>query len=528
MRRCFFVLALLATAAFAANPPYAPDRHEGEGPFQRLIIRGATVIDGTGAPAVGPVDVVIEGNRIKELRIVGAPNAPIKPEGRPQGATREIDGSHLWVLPGFVDMHAHAGGVAQGTTAEYVFKLWMAHGVTTVREPGCGNGVDWCLHERDRSARNEIVAPRIVPYVFTERKSWDGGPIDSPAQARKFVDWVAKKGCDGLKVFASGDDVFDPEILGALLDEANKLHLGSTTHLSQMGVAQSNILTAARLGLRGMEHWYGLPEALFVDRTLQDFPPSYNYANEQDRFGEAGRLWKQAAPPGSEKWNAVMEELIRLHFNIDPTFTIYEASRDLMRAMRAEWHDRYTLPSLWKFYQPSRIAHGAYWYHWTTQDEIEWKNNYRLWMRFINDYKNHGGRVTTGSDSGFIYKLYGFDYIRELELLQEAGFTPLEVIRSATMWGAEALTAPRGTRPDFGVVREGYLADLVMVDQNPLDDLKVLYGTGTLRLNDTTGQPERVGGIKYVMKDGILYDAKRLLRDVEAMVEKAKGEGKQK
>jgi hypothetical protein len=79
MRRLLLGTLFLATAAFAANPPYAPDRHEGEGPFQRLIIRGATVIDGTGAPAIGPVDIVIEGNRIKELRVVGAPNAPIKP-----------------------------------------------------------------------------------------------------------------------------------------------------------------------------------------------------------------------------------------------------------------------------------------------------------------------------------------------------------------------------------------------------------------------------------------------------------------
>ena len=60
-------------------------------------------------------------------------------------------------------------------------------------------------------------------------------------------------------------------------------------------------------------------------------------------------------------------------------------------------------------------------------------------MTFINEYKNRGGRVTTGSDSGYIYKLYGFDYIRELELLQEAGFHPLEVIRAATFHGAEAL-----------------------------------------------------------------------------------------
>src|SRR5260370_6120541 len=250
----FFATALLLAATAAAPAvPYAPDRRadEGEGPFQRLIIRGATLIDGTGAPPIGPVDIVIEGNRIAEVRSVGFPKVPIRQEERPKEATKEIDATGLYVLPGFIDVHAHAGGKEQGTTAEYVFKLWMAHGVTTVREPGCGNGVDWCIHERDRSARNEIVAPRIVPYVFTMRKNWDGGPIDSPEQARKFAQFAKQKGMAGLKVFASGDNIFDPEILAALLDEAHKLGLGSTTHLSQMGVARTNILDAARLGLRG-------------------------------------------------------------------------------------------------------------------------------------------------------------------------------------------------------------------------------------------------------------------------------------
>ncbi|HEX3581236.1 MAG TPA: amidohydrolase, partial [Thermoanaerobaculia bacterium] len=440
MRRLLPLIALLAalsTAAAEINPPYAPDRRagEGDGPFDRLILRGATLIDGTGAPPIGPVDIVIEKNHIKEIRSVGFPKVPIKDEGRPKDATKEIDLTGMYVLPGLIDMHGHAGGKEQGTTAEYVFKLWMAHGITTVREPGCGNGADWCLHERDRSARNEIVAPRLVPFIFTQGRSWDGGPLNTPEQARKFVQWAAKKGFAGIKILSSSDPVFDPEILSALLDEARIQHLGSTTHLAQMGVARTNILSAARMGLRGMEHWYGLPESMFTDRTIQDYPAAYNYNDEQDRFGQGGRLWKQAAPPGSEKWNETIDELVKLNFNIDPTFTIYEASRDLMRAMRAEWHDKYTLPSLWKFYQPSRQAHGSYWFNWTTADEIEWKQNYRLWMQFINDYKNRGGHVTTGSDSGFIFKLYGFDYIRELELLQEAGFHPLEVIRSATMWG---------------------------------------------------------------------------------------------
>lgn len=520
-----FLVSMCASTLFAQSnaPAYAPDRRagEGEGPYARLIIRGAIVIDGTGAPPNGPVDIVIEKNRIKEVRGVGSPKGKINAGARPGGATREIDGSKLYVLPGFIDMHGHSGGREQGTSAEYVFKLWLAHGVTTVREPGCMNGVDWCMHERDRSAKNEIVAPRLVPYVVPGRGSWDGGAVDSPEQARKFVQYAKQKGADGLKIIGSAE-LFDADTLGALLDEARRQGIGTTTHMSPMAVARINILEAARLGLRGMEHWYGLPESLFVTRTVQDFPAGYNYSNEQDRFGQGGRLWKQAAGPGSEKWNSVIDELVKLHFNIDPTLTIYEASRDLSRAMRNEWHDRYTLPSLWRYYQPSRNAHGSYWYDWTTADEIEWKNNYRIWMQFLNDYKNHGGHVTTGSDSGFIFKLYGFDYIRELELLQEAGFSPLEVIRSATMWGAEALAAPHGTKPEIGTVKPGMLADLVIVEQNPLANFKVLYGTGWIHLDDATGKVERIGGVKWVMKDGILYDAPALLRDVEKLVSDAK------
>lgn len=531
LRATFFVvMALLLPSCVGAQTGGgaargvvpAPDRRagEGEGPFTRLIIRGATVIDGTGAPPIGPVDIVIEQNRIVEVRSVGYPKVAIRDSLRPTGAVKEIEASGMYVLPGFVDCHAHIGGVAQGTPAEYVYKLWLAHGVTTIREPGSFNGLDWTLRERERSSRNEIVAPRIFAYVGPGL-GWSKGPLRSPELAREFVLWAKQKGVDGFKIIGDGP-IYDPEIMKSFLETANAEGLGSTTHLAQMGVARMNILKAARLGLRSMEHWYGLPESLFTERTIQDYPLDYNYNDESHRFGEAGRLWKQAAPPGSRKWNEVMDELIRLNFTLDPTLTIYEASRDLMRAMNADWHSRYTLPSLWKFYQPSREAHGSYWFNWTTSDEVEWKRNYQLWMAFINEYKNRGGRVTTGSDSGFIYKLYGFDYIRELELLQEAGFHPLEVIRAATMHGSQLLHEIKGKPIEFGTVRPGMLADLVIVPENPLANLKVLYGTGAIRLNDQTNQAERVGGIRYTIKDGIIYDARRLLADVEKMVEVAR------
>ncbi len=517
------VLALLplGVGGLQAQIEAAPDRRagEGEGPFQRLIIRGATMIDGTGAPPVGPVDIVIEGNRIAELRSVGYPGVPIREEGRPSGATREIDAHDMFVMPGFVDVHAHIGGTAQGTPAEYVFKLWMAHGVTTIRDPGSANGVEWTRRHRERSARNEIVAPRIFAYV-TPGNSWNRGAVDTPEKGREYVRWARQQGMDGFKLGLGL--YYDPDVVAAIIEEARRQGMGTTAHLAQMGVARMNVLEAARAGLHSMQHWYGLPEALFTGRVVQDFPVDYNYQDEQHRFAEAGRLWRQAAPPESPRWNQVMDELIEHGFILNPTFNIYAASRDLMRERRAEWHERYTLPSLWRFFQPDRRAHGSYWFDWTTQHEIDWKENYRLWMAFVNEYKNRGGLVCTGSDSGFIYKTYGFGYIHELELLQEAGFHSLEVIRAATYCGARQLAHETGRQIEFGIIRPGRLADLVLVEENPVHNLKVLYGTGHFKLDDATNTPTRVGGVRYTIKDGIIYDAPQLLADVERMVEEAK------
>ena len=247
-----------------------------------------------------------------------------------------------------------------------------------------------------------------------------------------------------------------------------------------------------------------------------------NYNDEQHRFGQVARLWDKIHPRGSDQWNALIKEWVDRKFIIDPTMTIYSAGRDVMRMRNADWHEKYTIPSLWEFFQPNRNAHGAYWFNWTTEDEMAWKKFYQVWMDFLNDYKNAGGRVTTGSDSGFIYQTYGFGYILEFEMLQEAGFHPLEVIRSATLYGAEALHEPKGKPIEFGIIRAGLLADMVITDQNPLQNFKTLYVTGAVRLNDQTARVERVGGIEYMIKDGIVYDAKKLAADVAAMVEAAK------
>jgi imidazolonepropionase-like amidohydrolase len=537
MRSRFFgicvAFAVLAPALVAQQPPTrrqgpppesltpAPARgsDEGKGPFKTLVLRGAILIDGTGAPPVGPVDIVVEGNKIQAVRSAGTPGLPLRANRGPEKPEHEIDATGMYVLPGFVSMHEHAGGAPKNPDAEYPFKLWLAHGVTTVRGvPLAAN--DWVVKERDRSNRNEIVAPRLVNYQ-RPGAGWDKGQPDTPEAARAWVQWAAQNGVEGLKLGAQR-----PEIMAALLDEAKKLGLGSTAHLQQTGVAQMNALAAAKLGLGTVTHFYGHFEALLKDYVVQPWPVDQINDDEQMRFGQVARLWDKIHTPGGPEWKEYLAAQLKLGTVFDPTMTAYAAGRDLMRMRNADWHPKYSLPSLMEFYSPSRSNHGSYWYYWTLDDEIAWRNFYQVWFTLLNDYKKMGGRVTVSADAAFIYNTYGFGNIHEMELLQEAGFHPLEVIQAATFNGARTLAEPAGKPIDRGVVRAGLLADMIVVDQNPLKNLKVLYGTGALRLNDQTGKPEWIGGIKYTIKDGIVYDAKKLLADVAAMVDKQKQDGR--
>jgi imidazolonepropionase-like amidohydrolase len=494
---------------------------EGDGPFEKLIIRGATVIDGTGAPPFGPADIVIEGARIKDVVRVGSPLQTFPNDKRPQGAAREIDASGQYVMPGLVDLHTHVVAAADKRgPSQYAYKLWLGHGITTIRGVPLGP-LEWSLAEKTRSAANQITAPRIVVYQTPgDGKEWKGRQIVTPDDARAWVRYAKKQGVDGIKVLDRSR--FSPQILGAIWDEAKRQNMGSTAHLGQLIVAETNARDAARLGLGGMTHFYGLFESLYKDHDVQPWPPQHNYGDEQDRFASVADQWKLVHERGSKEWKGLIHELRERDFYINPTMTIYSANRDLMRAMNADWHKEYTLPSIAKFYEASKETHGSYWYHWTTEKEVAWRKFYQVWMSFLNDYKNAGGKVTLGSDSGFIYQLYGFGTILELEMLQEAGFTPLEVARAATMHSAMELARASGGSIDRGVLRAGALADLIVLEENPLENFKTLYGTGAPKFNAEKNAVERVGGVKLTIKDGVVYDAKKLLQDVRQMVQDAK------
>jgi imidazolonepropionase-like amidohydrolase len=316
-------------------------RSIGIGPFPRLILRNLTVIDGTGGPAYGPADIVVENNRIALVYLVGSPTGPrLQPAERPEAGPggHEIDLRGHYVLPGLIDAHGHIGWPGHVPSAQYVYDLWLGHGITTVREPGCFiNGLDFVRGEADRSARNEIAAPRISPYVgFGEGHP---SPFVTPRDACAWVGSAAERGADGIKFFGYRADIYE-----AALKEATRLGLGSACHHHHGYVAQANALDSARWGLRSIEHFYGLPEAMLAGRRRR-----------------------------ATRWTTTTRT--RLCGSVTPA--------------------------------------GC--------------------------GRRPGGHVTVGTDPGSIFKLFGFGFPEEMELLREAGLAPLEVVRAATLWGAELL-----------------------------------------------------------------------------------------
>ncbi len=473
--------------------------------YPRLVIRNATVVDGNGTPAAGPKDIVIENDRIVDVVSLDPVAVRAGTAKRPAGDV-EIDATGRYVLPGLINAHGHVqnerGGVAQ--PLDYELKLWLACGITTVRDLASDTKIS--LKLREDSSAGKTVAPRILIYPNFNQNPTPHNAEEARARVRLFK----QMGADGIKFF----DV-DRDVMAAMQDEAHKLGLRTAHHAA---IAETNAWDDARYGTTSIEHWYGIPDAA-LPGGVQNFPSSYNVSNEVDRFRYAGRLWREA---DWDKLMKVLDALVEAHVAWDPTLDIYEASRDLQRAQTQPWFADYLHPTLEAYFRPDPAHHGSYFLGWTSTDETFWKENYRIWMAALREFDRRGGLIGCGEDAGFIYQMYGFGLIREMELHQETGFHPLKVIQQCTGNNARIL----GMEDRLGRIRPGYLADLIVVNGNPLDNLKVLYPTGVDVVQ--SGQSVHTGGIEWTIKDGRPYHAPTLFAEVKEIVARARAAQKGK
>ena len=525
--RIFIKLVNICFLALFTNSFLMGQTKTSEGPYEKLVIRGATMIDGTGAPAVGPVNVTIEGNMITKVQIVGTPGDPLNDEDILKGATRIIDAQGKYITPGFINMHTHPGDIDNPEDFEYRNKLHLSHGVTTIRSLIFdGESLDKLLKQRELSEKHKVVAPRIrvcasvgAGKINTLKNRHVNNGINTPEEAREWVRYAKKKGVDCIGEIGPTD----PELMKAYLDEGNKLGMPSMIHIGFNNTI--NARQAADYGLDAMEHFYSLFESLLKNHSLRDYLPDHNENFEDHRFPRIGYIADQSYGPESQEWKELLEFFKEKELVLNPTYIIYQFLYDYMKARNADWMAEYAMPELWESFKPDPAVHSGAMLKLTSNDETKWRQYLKKWMQFVNDYNMIGGRVTVGTDANSVYQLEGFSYIGEMILLQETGFTSLEVIRSATLYGAESIFQPykaNGKPIEYGIIRPGLKADILVMDENPLEDFKTLYGTGALRADRENKKMQRVKSLRYTIKAGEVFDSQALLREIREDVKAAK------
>ena len=480
----------------------------------RVVIRNATIVSGRGTPGTNramppeyPVDIVIEGNTIVDMVLMDPVNAAgYGPDFKRPTGDVVIDATGKYVIPGLVEMHAHLPPARSDygpRGLDYAYRLYLGHGVTTVRDAGSGAGLKLLGEHRASSNAHGMVAPRLVlcqRWPLPLRR-WDVG--NTPVKAREMVREFKRQGADCIKISKSPGQY--PDVMEAAVDEGKKLGMLTMVDLK---VSETDALVASNAGVKSIEHWYGIPDAAL--KGSQNFPSDYNYWDELDRFRFAGYLWLEADKE-PDRLSKVIDTMIKNGTNWDPTMAVYEDNRDVWRNL--------TLPVRETLVHPSEVSsgpdstvHGAFKREWKTSDEIAWKKNFAIWMKWVREFHQRGGLLTAGSDEGGIG---GIALVRELELMQEAGIHPLDVIRIATTNAYRTLGMDK-----LCGIRVGCSADFAIINGNPIDNFKVMYGRGygVYGLVPRDEQWKR-GGVSWTIKDGEIFDAQALLREVEWYVQ---------
>src|SRR5436190_12859239 len=519
-----FVVTVASLIAGGMPAAQAPAASGAKAPVhakqvKRLLLTHAMVIPGPATPPHGPTDILLEDGLIARIGDSGR-------DGWPQ-ADAVIDAGGKYVMPGIINTHMHWHEERVGPIPiQYERNLYLAAGVTTARE--VGGDFEKTRQWRAESAAHRIIAPRIVLYPMLANLLKPGETFNqSPAEYRALVRRAKEGGADGIKLIGP----MERDQVAATLDEAKKLGLPTTVHIA---VGEATARDFVDLGVNCIEHFYGIADAALDG--VQDFPPEMNYANEIHRFGRAGELYTQTNL-NREKLSQLLSDMVAKGAAWSPTMSTYEAARDLIKAQNLPWYKDYLHPSLEEYYKPSMTRHGTFWTGWTEDQEVKSKKNYQVWMAAVREFGLKGGTITTGDDAGFLYgSLYGFGISRELELHHEAGFHPLEVLKHATSNGARVL----GLQDRVGRVRPGFIGDLLVVNGNPLENLRLMnpYGTDLMSLNgqivnnysssvkpnDPNVKSVHGGGIEWTIKDGIPYHVPTLMKEVKDMVTKARAE----
>jgi imidazolonepropionase-like amidohydrolase len=470
-------LSLYSSALFAAAPKLSEEVRQ----FVRVqaptvVLTHVRVIDGTGKPGVADQNVVIEEGRIS--RIEAATDVT-------QVAGMAVIDLHGYsVMPGIVGMHDHLYNIAAPNlepeqhpmgeapllAPQMTFtspRLYLAAGVTTMRTTGSVEPYA-DLNMRDQIEAGALPGPHMdvtAPYLEGKNSPFiQMHQLSGAAEAKQFVDYWAGVGATSFKAYM----FITRAELKAAIDAAHKRGLKVTGHLCSVTYPE-----AAELGIDDLEHGFWVNTQLSPGKKPDECPES----GGEDTI-------KNMDPEGPEA-AALIRLLVSHHVAVTSTLPVFEGGvagrpplqRRMLEAMTPEARDAYLYRRNSRFEKP----HG--------DAAVEWAHALQMERKFVAA----GGLLLAGPDpTGNGGVLPGFGDQREIELLVEAGFTPVEAIRIATLNGA---------------VYEGRQATIGSIDVGKNADLVVMRGDPSQHIED-------IEKTEIVFKDGIGYDSAKLIRSI--------------
>jgi imidazolonepropionase-like amidohydrolase len=433
-----------------------------------IVLEHVRLIDGTGAAAKADQTIVISGGKILAIGNAGSVQIPAD--------AQKIDYTGYSALPGLVGMHDHlfypAGGALYHDMPFSFPRLYLALGVTTIRTTGSIEPY-FDLELKKGIDQGKLIGPKMNitgPYIegegaFTRQMH----ALRDADDARKTVAYWISEGVKSFKVY----NVLTRAELKATVEEAHKHNIKVTGHLCSIGFRE-----AAEIGIDNLEHGLTVDTEFFPDKKPDVCP------NPTQAVAAAAKL-----EVTSEPIQTTIKTLIQHHVAVTSTLPVFEqfvSSRPdepqkVMEMLSEDARKAYLA-------NRKRIAE--------TKDS-PWPTMFHREMEFELAFVRAGGTLLAGLDpTGIGGDIAGFGDHRELELLVETGFTPLEAIKIATLNGAQFL----GEADHIGSLATGKQADIMIVKGDP-----------SVRIED-------IENVEVVFKDGVGWDTKKLVESVKGTV----------
>ena len=429
------MFVIVALSAICAAQPSSPSRH--------LFISDVTVIDATGAPPQLHREVVVDGDRIVEIT-----HYESKKKTKRLAGTR-IDGRGKFLIPGLWDMHVHmVFGDWFPRGKEVTLPLFIANGITGVRD--MGGELEVLQQWRTEITAGTLLGPRMVisgPMLDGPKPRFPSSiAIATPEDGRRAVDDLKRRGADFIKL----QSLIPRDAVFAIAEEARKQGITFVGHVPDSVRASE----ASNAGQKSFEHLIGIfegsspleDEFLKGPKTVGKFLSTYDPARAAALFAllAKNRTWQCPTLVWERGGNLIDET-------------------DFAHDTRAKY-----VPASWKNVTWKRFTEQIV-HDFNTDDLATRKRFVEKELEVVNTMHRAGIPFLAGTDTPpGVYIFPGFSLHEELQRFVAAGFTPMEALQTATLNPAKFL----GMEDRLGTIEKGKLADLVLLDANPLDDIR--------------------------------------------------------